>query len=267
MQETNIKRGRKKNTEINPDKEKDEEKDVEKNQEEKKKRGRKKKWETTPFKNNYTNDGSEKVTFKEPDVIDTEKYNTNALNFGNICIKVHDSKESEQDVSLDNYFIDKKNTDCEIFLSSDEEDTCNVKKDLTKQLKHYTNNVDVTNIKLKVTDIRCFNCHHTFNNPPFFLPFDYSSTLDRYKFFGNFCSPNCAKSYCINNKTFENKLYLIGQFYRKLFGPEFKINPAPSILNLTAYGGKLSIEEYRKSSYTNSRYTINNINCKVIYIN
>mgnify|MGYP001053365871 CR=1 FL=1 len=31
----------------------------------KKKRGRKKKWETTPFKNNYNSDGTEPVKFEE----------------------------------------------------------------------------------------------------------------------------------------------------------------------------------------------------------
>ena len=120
---------------------------------------------------------------------------------------------------------------------------------------------------MKVSDIRCFNCHHTFSNTPFFLPFDYSLILDRYKLFGNFCSPNCAKSYCMDNKTFQNKSYILGQFYRKLFGPSFRINPAPSILKLEMYGGKMSIEEFRKSFYTNSRHTINNINTKVVYIN
>lgn len=233
----------------------------------KKKRGRKKKWETTPFKNNYSTEGTEKVSFKESETIDAEKYTTNALNFGNLCIKVHDNKDTEQDTSLDNYFVNKKDTQCEIQLSSDEEDTCNVIKDSSRQLRHYVNNVDSTHIKLKATDIRCFNCHHTFENTPFFLPFDYSSSLDRYKLFGNFCSPNCAKSYCMNNKSFENKLYLIGQFYRKLFGPNFRITPAPSVLHLNTYGGKMSIEEFRKSFYTNSRYTINNINCKVVYVN
>lgn len=262
MEETVKRRGRKKT--IPEDKEM-----VSEVQEEpiKKKRGRKKKWETTPFKNNYTSEGNDHVKFEETNKIDEDNYNTNALKFGNLCIKVHDNKESEKDVNLENYFVASKDADCEISLSSDEEDTCNFKKDSHKTLKHYTNNTDVISTKMKVSDIRCFNCHHTFSNIPFFLPFDYSSTLDRYKLFGNFCSPNCAKSYCMNNKTFENKSYILGQFYRKLFGPNFRINPAPSILNLETYGGKMSIEEFRKSFYTNSRYTINNINTKVIHIN
>jgi len=232
----------------------------------KKKRGRKKKWETTPFKNNYSSEKNEKVTFKESGDIDTEKYTTNALNFGNLCIRVHDNKESDQEVNLDNYFVDKKDAECAICLSSDEEDTTYTKKDNTRQLRHYVTNGDITNVKLKPSDTRCYYCHHSFDNPPFFLPFDYSSTLNRYKLFGNFCSPSCTKSYCMNNRVFENKIYLVGQFYKKLFGPEFRINSAPSIYNLKEYGGKMSIEEFRKSSYKNSRYTLGNINCKIVYI-
>jgi len=231
----------------------------------KKKRGRKKKWETTPFKNNYNSDGTEPVKFEESSNFNDSTYNINALNFGNLCIKVHD-KETEQNTSLQNYFISNKDN-CDIYLSSDEEDTCNVKKDHSKDLKIYTNNVDTTEDKLKIRNIRCFNCHHNFDNPPFFLPFDYSSTLNRYKLYGNFCSPNCVKSYALSNKIFEHKSYLVGQFYRKLFGPNFKITPSPSIYNLIDYGGEMSIEEFRKSSYTNSRYTLCNLNSKVIYMN
>ena len=231
----------------------------------KKKRGRKKKWETTPFKNNYNVEGNDPVTFEESNNFNDKTYNINALNFGNLCIKVHD-KETEQDATLQNYFLDNKEL-CDIYLSSDEEDTCNVKKHSSKDLKIYTNSIDSSENSLKITNKRCFNCHHSFNNPPFFLPFDYSSTLNRYKLYGNFCSPNCVKSYGASNKIFENKTYLIGQFYRQLFGPNFKIKPAPSIYNLKDYGGEMSIEEFRKSSYTNSRYTLYNLNSKVVYLN
>ena len=83
----------------------------------------------------------------------------------------------------------------------------------------------------------------------------------------NFCSPNCVKAYCMASKTFDKKTYIIGQFYRKLFGRDFAIKPAPSICLLKDYGGSLTIEEFRKSFYSNKRYTLNNINSKVIYIN
>tara|TARA_X000001036_G_scaffold150423_1_gene142833 strand:+ start:2857 stop:3648 length:792 start_codon:yes stop_codon:yes gene_type:complete len=234
---------------------------------EKKKRGRKKKWQTTPFKNNYNTEGIEKVKFEETEPLNKDNYTTNALNFGNLCIKVHD-KEQEVNTNLDNYFVDNKAAaDCELTISSDEEDTCDFKKPICKTTRHYINGLDENMNKLKITNTRCFNCHHTFDNTPFFLPYDYSSMLDRYKLFGNFCSPNCVKAYALNNKTFEKKSYIIGQYYRKLFGPNFRIIPAADILNLKEYGGKITIEEFRKSFYKNTRYTINNINTKVVYIN
>lgn len=259
MEETVKKRGRKK-------KEPQEVKPVVSEEPVKKKRGRKKKWETTTFKNNYINDNEEEDTsiFDEDEEI--KDYSSSALSFGNLCIQVHDIEKGEN-TDISDFFTERDNKGCNIILSSDEEDTCDIVKENVKNVKHYNKGVDITKTKRCINDIRCYNCHHTFKNIPFYLPIDYCPKLQRYKLFGNFCSPNCAKSYCMNNKSFENKVYLIGQFYRKLFGPNFRITPAPSVLHLNTYGGKLSIEEFRKSFYTNSRYTINNINCKVVYIN
>mgnify|MGYP006117889791 FL=1 len=230
----------------------------------KKKRGRKKKWETTAFKNNYVLDKDAPHPAFDSNEID-ENYSTNALSFGNLCIQVHD-REREENIDIADFFTDQ-NKDCNIILSSDEEDTCDNKKENFKSLKHYNKGLDVTKTKQTNNEIRCYNCHHGFNCIPFYLPINYCSKLQRYKLFGNFCSPNCVKSYCLNNKTFENKSYLVGQFYRALFGQAFKIKCAPSILILKEYGGDKSIEEFRKLSYTNSRYTMNNINTKVIVMN
>tara|TARA_B100000035_G_scaffold315414_1_gene335933 strand:- start:4478 stop:5278 length:801 start_codon:yes stop_codon:yes gene_type:complete len=232
----------------------------------KKKRGRKKKWETTPFKNNYNTEGVDNLVFEETAVLNKEKYSTNALNFGNLCIEVHDKNAAISETIHEYFNNHKPSTDCDIILSSDEEDTCDIKKETSLKLKMYTNNKTEQEINKK-TVIRCYNCHHSFENAPFFLPIDHCSKLDRYKLFGNFCSPNCVKSYCMNNKVFENKLYIVGQFYRRLFGPNFRINPAQNILCLKEYGGNLTIDEYRKFFYKNSRYSIKNINCKIIYIN
>lgn len=230
----------------------------------KKKRGRKKKWETTTFKNNYIH---EEKNENQNAIFDANKqlndnYSTNSLSFGNLCIQVHD-KEKEDITSISDFFKPCQK-ECDIVISSDEEDTCDIVKDTPKFLKHYNMNMDVTQKKQNINNIRCYNCHHTFNSTPFYLPIDYCPKLKRYKLFGNYCSPNCVKSYCLNNKIFENKSYLVGQFYRSLFGQNFRIQCAPSIYTLKEYGGNKSIEEFRKLSYTNSRYTMNNINTKII---
>tara|TARA_B100000768_G_scaffold181607_1_gene205354 strand:- start:661 stop:1443 length:783 start_codon:yes stop_codon:yes gene_type:complete len=230
----------------------------------KKKRGRKKKWETTTFKNNYINDTDiEDVSFDNNEDVQ-EDYSSNALSFGNLCIQVHD-KEKEENVDITDFFTEH-NKECNIILSDDEEDTCDNIKDNVKSIKHYNKSIDVTKTKQQSNEIRCYNCHHAFTCIPFYLPIDYCSKLRRYKLFGNFCSPNCAKSYCLSSKTFQNKSYLVGQFYRALFGQDFRIKCAPNIFTLKEYGGDKSIDEFRKLSYTNSRYTMNNIHTKVVVI-
>tara|TARA_B100001564_G_scaffold359205_1_gene380119 strand:- start:15571 stop:16278 length:708 start_codon:yes stop_codon:yes gene_type:complete len=224
-----------------------------------KKRGRKKKFETTPFKNNTIEESNDVIPVKETQTIISDNYKTNNLKFGNIFIEVHDKETSETNIS--DFFVNSTNDNCRITVSSDEEDNCNFKPDTTKKLTLYNKD----NKKGIKHNLKCYNCHHFFNDKPFYLPIDYCTKTNRYKLFGNFCSPNCVKSYCINDRIFQHKSHLVGQFYRKLFGYDFKITPAPSILNLKDYGGTLTIEEFRKSFYNNSRYTLLNLSSKVVY--
>ena len=102
-----------------------------------------------------------------------------------------------------------------------------------------------------------------FNNKPYFLPIEYNEELKRFKVTGNFCSPNCVKTFGFNSKTQSNKLYLIGHMYRTLYGPNYKIKPAPPIHCLKEYGGKLSIQEYRATFDTNKQFILKDICSKV----
>jgi len=244
------KRGRKKIVTVEAPKEQESEK---------KKRGRKKKWETTPFKTNYITENT--VDEKVPETVqqDYKDYNTNNFTFGNICIKIHDKEQKE---NLKDMFINKKDELSKLVLSGDEEDTCE-KNMHEKRITIYKNG---ENKQVSKTDIRCFNCHHGFDNPPFYLPIDYCNKTNRFKIFGNYCSPNCVKSYCLNSKQYENKSYLVGQFYRRLFGANFRIEPAPSITYLIDYGGPLTIDQYRKTFYKNNRYIMSNIVSKIVTI-
>ena len=74
-----------------------------------------------------------------------------------------------------------------------------------KIMKFFTNEFDVGN-EILISPIRCYQCHHNFNNKPFFLPIDYNCELNRFKVTGNFCSPNCVKTYAINSKIYQNRL-------------------------------------------------------------
>jgi hypothetical protein len=227
----------------------------------KSKRGRKKKWENTNFKN-YTTNPCDSLNFVEKNnTLNSEKNletetGFNALNFGNLTIKVKAKETQNYSIS---FLSNVKATNCSLDIS-DEEDQTMYKLEHKKEVKHRGD-------KFTNQNIRCYYCHHFFENKPFYIPLKYSENLDRYKLYGNFCSPNCAKSYCISNKLLEGKTHLLCKFYRELFGPSFKFSPAPCFLKLKEYGGNLTIEEFRKFFYTNKDYTLSNIVSDVIFIN
>ncbi len=234
----------------------------------KKKRGRKKKWESDDNNNYYTSSQSgDFLKFNNTNNVekDLKDFNTNNLCFGNLKIQVL-RKETEQK-NLNDFF--KKEDECDLYISDDDYATDTSKNISYKNIKgsktiklYKTENEE----KIVKKDIRCFYCHHKFDTKQFFLPIDYCPKLDRFKITGNFCSPNCVKSYCLKSKTFENKLYLVGFFYRRLFGQDFNIKPAPDIYLLKEYGGNMTIEEFRKSFYNNEKYILSNINSKIINI-
>ena len=267
----------------------------------KKKRGRKKKWEvetTTKLIENGSISFSEN-NYKEEEIkqID-DNYEAQNVLFGNLNIKIHSNKETVQ-VDEIKESLKNSNSKCKINLSnSDYEDSDNeeisnnnnnhmllnnsdtiknTKTNVTKLrssskkiieknmkiMKYFTNEFDSGN-EIIISPYRCYHCHHNFNNKPFFLPIDYNCELNRFKVTGNFCSPNCVKTYALNSKIYENKIYLIGHMYRKLFGANYTIKSAPPIQTLKEYGGKLSIEEFRENFDNSKQYSVKNIFCKVI---
>lgn len=130
-------------------------------------------------------------------------------------------------------------------------------------MKYFKNEFDTGN-EIIMSPYRCYHCHHNFNNKPFFLPIEYDSSLYKFKVTGNFCSPNCVKTYALNSKIYSTRLYLIGHMYRKLFGANYTIKPAPPIQCLKEYGGKLSIQEYREVFDNLKQYSLKNICSKVL---
>lgn len=268
----------------------------------KKKRGRKKKWEvetTTKLIENGPISFSENNYKEEIKQID-DNYEAQNILFGNLNIKVHSNKETVQVDDIKESLKKKENSTCKINLtnsdyedSDDEEiydnnnnydtqlDNLNkIKNSKTKiaklhntskkiveknmkVMKYFTNEFDSGN-EILISPYRCYHCHHNFNNKPFFLPIDYNCQLNRFKVTGNFCSPNCVKTYALNSKIYQNRIYLIGHMYRKLFGPNYTIKPAPPIQTLKEYGGKLSIEEFRANFDNSKQYSVKNIFCKVL---
>ena len=233
-----------------------------------------------------------------------DNYEAQNILFGNLNIKVHSNKETVQVDDIKESLKKNSNSACKINLTnSDYEDSDDeigndeifdnydnnnmitdnsnkikstktkiaklqnsnkkiVEKNM-KVMKYFTNEFDSGN-EILISPYRCYHCHHNFNNKPFFLPIDYNCELNRFKVTGNFYSPNCVKTYALNSKIYQNIIYLIGHMYRKLFGPNYTIKPAPPIQTLKEYCGKLSIEEFRANFDNSKQYSIKNIFCKVL---
>lgn len=95
------------------------------------------------------------------------------------------------------------------------------------------------------TDIACFWCAHQFEGRPVFLPYDEKDGV--WHVYGNFCCPECALAYCIDEKEDQQlrweKIALLHRLYANVIGG--RIYPAPARTVLKLFGGRLSIDEYR----------------------
>lgn len=242
-----------------------------------KKRGRKKKWEvetkTKSLENNPIIFGD---SIKDDNVKVIEEniklnYEQEQISFGNLNIKIQSNKEVTNVEDIKNS-LKGGNTDKNISAiqrCSKTKNNTNSKlidnsKRQFKILKYFEDEYS-TGMEILTSDFRCYNCHHNFPNKPFYLPVDYCEELNRYKVMGNFCSPNCVKSYALSHKIYSNKAYLVGQMYRKLLGHQI-IKKAPPIQCLKEYGGFMDINEYRETfNKFNTSYNLNTINSKVIF--
>lgn len=101
------------------------------------------------------------------------------------------------------------------------------------------------------TNIKCWHCELSFNNPPVFIPNEIynTSTGKEISVCGNFCSFGCAKSFLDYNKSkpdnWDKNEMLKLLFY--LFNAKKidDIKPAPSKYILTKYGGSTTIKDYQ----------------------
>ncbi len=95
------------------------------------------------------------------------------------------------------------------------------------------------------TDIACFWCAHQFEGRPVFLPYDEKDGV--WHVYGNFCCPECALAFCLDEKEDQQvrweKVALLHRLYANVVGG--RIYPSPARIVLRHFGGKMSIEEYR----------------------
>lgn len=105
----------------------------------------------------------------------------------------------------------------------------------------------------KKTKYHCWWCTYQFDTPPIGLP---RRIIDSSEFqvIGNFCSFGCVLAYGLETKAVKVSTGDIIYFYQKLTGKtditytNQKLKPAPSRYLLEKFGGRMTIEQYRKLS-------------------
>jgi hypothetical protein len=97
------------------------------------------------------------------------------------------------------------------------------------------------------TSIACFWCAHTFENQPCIIP--EREVQGVYKVYGNFCTPECAIAYLLNESLDPHVRWERMALLNRLYDTEVsgKIYPAPPRESLTHFGGVLTIESYRST--------------------
>lgn len=101
----------------------------------------------------------------------------------------------------------------------------------------------------------CWNCSHPFNKSIIGIPLKYDN--DIFYIYGDFCSLECGARYAYEYlpDKFRDIYSLINLYNQKINTEETIIEPiklAPNKLLLKAFGGEITIDEYRKNNINNT---------------
>jgi len=188
--------------------------------------------------NNYDYIENDERNLNNEDSLNNELTLNNELSLNNEVTLNNELTLNNEDslINEDNNF-DRKNISSEKLLYN--KIISKKLEDLSKQLK--TNNVNKKGA--------CFWCTYCFDNDSIMIPkYEIKNT---YYCYGNFCSPECACSYLMNeniesSQKFE-RYYLLNIIYSKIYNYEKNIKLAPSpYYTLDKFYGNLNIQEYRK---------------------
>lgn len=91
------------------------------------------------------------------------------------------------------------------------------------------------------TSILCWHCCHPFSNPPIPKPVGFDDRRRVFRVQGCFCSWRCAAAGC---KTLRETGYL-NQLYKQVVGRPGGVKPALPKCMLQAFGGSMTIEQFR----------------------
>ncbi|AXN90943.1 putative VLTF-2-like viral transcription factor [Namao virus] len=140
-------------------------------------------------------------------------------------------------------------------LEKDLEKIKNV-KDIYENKKSYSVKYDFVNYKTgeyykESTDLLCWWCCHSFKTVPIGLP---DKLIDQtFYMYGCFCSLNCVLSYNVDLGDYKvySRTTLLNVIKQEIYGSDncYSIQMAPPRHALKAFGGYLSIEDFRNNFY------------------
>ena len=187
------------------------------------------------FDNNYNifnTTNSETLNINSNSNSNSNSVNVNSVNVNSVNV----NSVNVNSVNVNPFLYEKKQLNDNI---ADNKNIYKKLQDLSKQLK--SNNI--------TKKCACFWCTYDFDNDPIMIPKYELKGI--YHCYGNFCSPECAASFLMNenidsSKKFE-RYYLLNNVYCKIYNYEKNIKCAPSpFYMLEKYYGNLNIQEYRK---------------------
>lgn len=97
------------------------------------------------------------------------------------------------------------------------------------------------------TSTWCWHCCHPFDTQPLPLPIRYDDRRDEFHVMGNFCSWACMKTFNSESTSYMKTVIstIITLFHKRCTGVLSGIRAAPPRISLKAFGGHLSIAEFR----------------------
>ena len=121
-------------------------------------------------------------------------------------------------------------------------------EDLTLALEQFRGKNNEKVIWPEKTDVCCWWCCHKFEESPKTLPYKRDELRNRYIVMGIFCSWSCARSYSKDDTTITSRFIsgILFSFTRQIYGKLIQIPFAPPRQSLKMFGGKMSIEDFRK---------------------
>ena len=108
------------------------------------------------------------------------------------------------------------------------------------------------------TDTWCWHCCHPFERQPLPMPMKYDERRDVFHVRGTFCSWACMKAFNLDSTAYMKNVCanVITLFRKRCTGKLGVICCAPPRVTLKAFGGKLSIEEFRAASGQGIQYCV-----------